>query len=248
MSLARGVRIVAVAGMLVLLGAGATEGATHPFPSFGQGCARDDFTSDGIAIRAERCGSGTDRAVVVLHGCGGFNTFDHTIAADLPRYGIATLYVDYFAPTPPPGTKGWCNVWTRPRHLFATWTAVAADAANHLRSRYRHVGAVGWSLGAGVALATAEDRRSFAAVAAFSALASPVTVDRAGRLPPTIFLDGGPRDIVPPENARALYAAATAAHVPSALFIYPNGTHNWSDGQGQSGLRRAAAFLRHHLP
>lgn len=240
-------RIVALAGILVLAGAGASRAATHPFPRFGAGCVRDDFSGAGTAVRAERCGPAAGRAVVVLHGCGGFSTFDHTLAADLPRYGIATLYVDYFAPTPPPGTKGWCRVWTRPQHLFATWTAVAVDAALHLRAHYRHVGAVGWSLGAGVALAAAEDRGGFSAVAAFSALASPVTLDRANRLPPTIFLDGGRHDIVPPQNARALYAAARAAHVPSALFIYPNGTHNWPDGQGQMGLRRAAAFLLRHL-
>ena len=235
-------RAYLVAGAFVALA------APHPFPHFGAGCARGDFTSGGVRIRAEQCGPRRGAAVVVLHGCGGFSTFDHTLAADLPRFGVATLYVDYFAPTPPPGKRGFCNVWTRPEQLFSRWQRVTVDAARVLRRRgYAHVGAVGWSLGAGVALATAEDTHAFDAVAAFSAIASPVTLERAGSLPPTLFLDGGPRDIVPPANARALHAAARAAHVPSALYVYPNGTHEWAGHQGVVGRMRAAAFLLRYL-
>jgi dienelactone hydrolase len=215
----------------------------RPFPHV-QGCVRADFAG----VRAERCGAASgSRAVIVLHGCGGFSTFDHRLAAELPRYGIATLYVDYFARTPAPGTKGFCDVWTRPAELFATWEQIASQAARSLQPHFAHVGAVGWSLGAGVALATAEDLHSFAAVAAFSAIANPLTVGRAASLPPSIFLDGGPRDIVPPQNARALYAAARAAHVPTALYVYGNGTHEWAGVQGTAGIRRAAAFLLRHL-
>jgi dienelactone hydrolase len=222
--------------------------AQRPFPHFGSGCVRADFASGRTRGRAERCGPARGpRAVVILHGCGGFGTFDHQLAADLPAAGIATLYVDYFAPTPPPGRRGFCSVWTRPAQLFAAWQRVAAAAARALRRHYAHVGAAGWSLGAGVALATAEDTHSFDAVAAFSAIANPETVALARALPPTIFLDGGPRDIVRPENARTLYAAARAAHVPAALYIYGNGTHEWSGAQGVAGRARAAAFLRRYL-
>ena len=235
-------RAYLVAGAVVAL-AGA-----HPFPHFGSGCVRADYTSGGTHIRAERCGPSTGAAVVVLHGCGGFGTFDHRLAADLPAYGIATLYVDYFAPTPPPGARGFCNVWTRPTRLFTAWERVTADAARVLRQHgYAHVGAVGWSLGAGVALATAEDAHVFDAVAAFSAIASPATLEQARSLPPSMFLDGGPRDIVPPANARALYTAARRVHVPAALYVYPDGTHEWAGRQGVVGRARAASFLRHHL-
>ena len=219
--------------------------APHPFPHFGAGCVRADYRSAGVVVRAERCGPPRGAAVVVLHGCGGFGTFDHTLAADLPGFGIATLDVDYFAPTPPPGKHGFCNVWTRPAELFSRWEQVTAAAARALRrDGYAHVGAVGWSLGAGVALATAEDEHVFDSVAAFSAIAHPPTLDHAAALPPSIFLDGGPRDIVPPANARALYAAARRAGVRAALFVYPDGTHEWAGRQGAIGRARAAAFLR----
>jgi hypothetical protein len=59
-------------------------------------------------VRAEFCraGDGSGRAVIVLHGCGGFSTFDHRIVTRLPAYGISTLDVDYFGLTPRSATKG----------------------------------------------------------------------------------------------------------------------------------------------
>jgi dienelactone hydrolase len=237
----RRAHLVALAALAV-----APAAAAGSFPHFGAGCARADFVSAGAHIRAERCGRTSGTAAVVLHGCGGFDTFDHSLAADLPRFGIATLDVDYFAPTPPPGHKGFCNGGAFGN--FSAWERVALDAARTLRDRgYAHVGAVGWSLGAGVALATAVSTHAFDAVAAFSAFASPFVTDAASKLPPTIFLDGGRRDIVPPANARALYAAARRAHVPTALFIYGDGVHSWPGAQGVAGRARAAAFLLRYL-
>lgn len=158
-------RLALVAGIAALVAP-----AAHPFPRVA-GCARADF--DGV--RAARCGTASGaRAVVVLHGCGGFSTFDHRLAEELPRYGISTLYVDYFEP-------------------------------------------------------------------------SPFTLAEIARLPPSIFLDGGSHDIVPAANARALYAAAVAAHVPSALYVYGNGSHGWPGEQGTAGIARAAAFLVRRL-
>jgi dienelactone hydrolase len=240
-------RAAAVTVTMVIL-TGAAAASPKAFPRFGVGCVRADFHSGGKLIRAERCGSNALRsAVVVLHGCGGFGTFDHSLAADLPRLGIATLDVDYFALTPPPGRRGFCSVWTQPARLFARWEEVAVAAADSLRRDYAHVGAVGWSLGGGVAIAAAEGRHSFDAVAAFSALASPESLARVGSLPPSIFLDGGGHDIVSPENARALYRAARQANVPSALYVYPAGTHEWPGRQGVLGRARAAAFLLRYL-
>jgi dienelactone hydrolase len=209
---------------------------------------RADFRSAGTTVRAERCGpaNGT-RAAIVLHGCGGFSTFDHQLAADLPRFGISTLYVDYFAPTPPPGPHGFCSEWGHPQGLFQAWDRVAADAAASLRGQFAGVGAVGWSLGAGVAITGGEDLHAFKAIAAFSALAHDQVLARAGSLPPTIFLSGGSRDIVPPQNARLLYSAAHRANVPTQLFIYGNGTHNWPGKQGEVGRTQAARFLLRYL-
>jgi dienelactone hydrolase len=183
----------------------------------------------------------------VLHGCGGFSTFDHQLAVGLPRFGITTLYVDYFAPTPLSGARGFCSLWTLDPALFRAWERVAAAGARALGKNFAAVGAAGWSLGAGVAIAAGEDDHAFRAIAAFSAIAYPQVLSRAAAMPSTIFLSGGSGDIVHPINAKRLYAAANRSHIASRLFIYPNGTHNWSGKQGQTGLTHAASFLKRYL-
>lgn len=232
----------------LLLGAALLAATARPFPHFGAGCARADFRSAGTLIRAERCGPASGRrAVIVLHGCGGFSTFDHSLVADLPRFGITTLDVDYFAPTPPPGTKGYCSVWTHKADLFGTWQRVAADAAASLRRSFARVGAVGWSLGGGVVVAAAAaGGRPFAAIAGFSTGAFHAQGE-AGRLPPTILLSGGVHDAIPLRETRPLYEALRAAHVPAELYVYPHGSHDWPGRQGALGIAHAAAFLRRYL-
>ena len=92
-----------ITALVIGVHAGLSAGG-RAFPRFGAGCARSDFSSAGATVRAELCspsGSGPSPAVVVLHGCGGFSTFDHRLVAELPSFGIATLDVDFFGPTPP---------------------------------------------------------------------------------------------------------------------------------------------------
>jgi hypothetical protein len=73
--------LVAIAALVL-----AVPVATGGFPRFGSGCTRADFSVAGSPVRAEFCQArpATGRAVVVLHGCGGFSTFDHRLAATLP--------------------------------------------------------------------------------------------------------------------------------------------------------------------
>lgn len=239
------------AGALAL----AAPAATHAFPHFGAGCSRDDFTVAGRNVRAELCrAAGADRpAVVVLHGCGGFSTFDHRIVTTLPEDGITTLDLDYFALTPPPGTKGFCNAGGAFAGAFPLWlrTVTAAAAALRRAPGVAHgaVGVVGWSLGGGLAVASAEQTarpRIFAAVAAFSTGAFGAEQE-AAELPPTILLSAGTTDAIPLAETLPLYRALRAAHVPTSLYVYPHGSHNWPGAQGAAGVTHAAAFLHRYL-
>jgi dienelactone hydrolase len=244
--------------LVALAGASGASAARslHPFPRFTTpGCMRADFTSRGAPVRAELCRARRDpggRAVVILHGCGGFDTFDHRLAADLPADGITTLYVQYFDPTPPPpGGKGFCGGRGFGPDPFPIWQRVVVDAAAALRRTPgvdpHAVGLVGWSLGAGLALGVAESSpHTFDALAAFSAGAFGEVLADAGRLPPSLFLVGT-RDAFPVSDAVALRNAARSAHVPTALYVYPRGTHNWPRAQGTAGIARAAQFLRRYL-
>jgi dienelactone hydrolase len=204
-------------------------------------------------VRAEFCRAhgGLGAAVVVLHGCGGFSTFDHRLVTSLPAFGISTLDVDYFGPTPPPGTKGFCNGAGAFDSAFPIWIRVVDDAAKKLRTLpgVRHVGVVGWSLGGGVAVAAASGppgSRPFQALAGFST-GSFGASSTASLEPPTILLSGGSTDAIPLARTLPLYRALRAAKVPSQLYVFPHGSHNWPGRQGTLGIAHAAAFLLRYL-
>jgi dienelactone hydrolase len=245
--------------------ASAHRSTLPPFPRISPSCTRADFRSQGGTVRAALClpgGVQAAPAVVVLHGCGGFGTLDQVLARDLPASGIATFYVDYFGLTPPPSRKGFCNAHGRVANAFTTWQRIVVDAAAALQREPgvdpRRVGGVGWSLGAGLALVTAEygsrpvgsvspRTRPFRALALFSTAAFEPILAHVGRLPPTLVLDGGSGDAIPPADAIALYRALQHAHVPAGLFVYPHGNHQWKGAQGAAGERRAVAFLKRYL-
>jgi dienelactone hydrolase len=239
------------AAAVIGMAAGSAAARTGGFPRFGQGCARADFASIGTTVRAELCRSrsSSGRAVVVLHGCGGFSTFDSRLARELPRLGISTLDVDFFGPTPPPGKRGFCGVRGSGRDAFPVWLQVAEDAARALRATTgvdrRGVGVAGWSLGGAVAIEAAQTgRRPFDAVAAFSARGDPAG---APGMPPTILLSGGSTDAIPLAETLPFYRALRRAGIPSSLYVYPHGSHGWPGIQGTLGIRHAAAFLRRYL-
>jgi fermentation-respiration switch protein FrsA (DUF1100 family) len=66
-------------------------------------------------------------------------------------------------------------------------------------------------------------------------------------MPPTILLSGGAGDAVPLSWTLPLYRALRAARIPTALYVYPHGTHEWPGRQGTVGIERAVAFLRRYL-
>jgi dienelactone hydrolase len=242
-------RILAVAALL-LVAAPASAGG---FPRFGAGCTRADFRSGSSVVRAEFCraAGSSGAAVAVLHGCGGFSTFDHRLVTELPALGISTLDVDYFGPTPPPARKGFCNAAGAFESVFPVWIRVVDDAARKLRTLpgVERVGVVGWSLGGGVAVAAAARSprtRPFQALAGFST-GSFGAADAAALLPPTILLSAGRTDAIPLAETLPLYHALRAAKVPSELYVYPHGSHNWPGRQGTLGIEHAAAFLRRYL-
>jgi dienelactone hydrolase len=248
-----------VAALLSLgLGAAASATASPAFPRFSESyCARHDFTSGGTHVRAELCRAPRDaaagRAVVILHGCGGFDTFDHRLATSLPLERLSTLYVDYFAATPPPGKKGWCGGGRppggqrTPGDPFTSWTRIVTAAVAALDRVPgivpAHVGLVGWSLGGGLAVAVAQSDPAVHAVAAFSTGLFGGRQERVAHTAPLLLLSAGRTDAVPLEWTLALYRAARDAGTDVSLFVYRHGTHSWPRRQGTVGIDRAAAFL-----
>jgi dienelactone hydrolase len=137
--------------------------------------------------------------------------------------------------------------------VFATWIEVATKAAAKLRATAgidsRGVGVVGWSLGGAVALAAAAGApmtRPFDAVAGFSTGSRDATAV-AAHLPPTILLSGGRTDAIPLSETLPLYRALHHERIPSQLYVYSGGSHDWPGRQGALGIAHAADFLRRYL-
>jgi dienelactone hydrolase len=210
-------------------------------------------------VRAALCrepGSARMPAVVVLHGCGGFGGIDQILARDLPAHGIASYYVDYFGLTPPPSKRGFCGAHRGIERSFGIWQRIVVDATRALKQMpgidAGRVGAVGWSLGGGLALVTGEYGAGTTPLrhSPFHALVVLSAFDASGQvgaLPPTLVLSGGSGDAVPVSAARALYRELRRAHVPAELHVYPHGTHNWKGRQRIAGERWTFAFLHRYL-
>ncbi|HEX6700722.1 MAG TPA: prolyl oligopeptidase family serine peptidase, partial [Gaiellaceae bacterium] len=235
------------------------RGLVAALPAISPLCHRADFPSQGGMVRAALCrpaGSAEAPALVVLHGCGGIGGIDEVLARDLPAHGVATFYVDYFGLMPPPGRRGFCGAAGRIGRAFPVWQQIVVDATAALRRTPgidpARVGALGWSMGGGLALATAQYgaggtplRRS-----PFRVLVLLSTYDdssNARAMPPTLVLSGGRRDAVPESDAIGLSRALRRAGVPVVLHVYPGGTHAWKGAQRVAAERWTLAFLRRYL-
>jgi dienelactone hydrolase len=236
----------------------ASRASLPPFPRISPLCHRADFSSRGHRVRAALCrpaGLARLPAVVVLHSCGGFGGIDEVLARDLPSHGVATYYIDYFGLTPQPSKRGFCGS-PRIESSFSTWQRVVVDATNALKRMPgidpARVGAVGWSLGGGIALVTGEYGAGMTPLrhSPFHALVVLSSFDNSGQvgaLPPTLVLSGGSGDAVPASDARALYRSLRSAHVPAVLHVYPHGTHQWKGRQRIVGERWTFDFLHRYL-
>ena len=252
----RRLALVAAAGALALVAASGAAG--HPFPRMPASCVRSDYPSAGAVVRAALClpkAPGPAPVAIVLHGCGGFDTFDHRLAVELPRAGIATLYVDYFDPVPPAGTKGYCNGGGRGsfRDVFSVWQQEVVDAVAHLRAvrdvDAHRVALVGWSLGGGLAVfAALEHPTLYRALVGFSTgFYSGVPGVSFKGMPPALILSGGPHDAIPLADSEALVEALKAAGVHASLYDYGHGVHRWPGAQGTVGIAATERFLRRAL-
>jgi dienelactone hydrolase len=149
--------------------------------------------------------------LVVLYGCGGFGRLDPRLAQQFARARFATMYLDTYALTPPPGRRGFCGVATTPA-IRATWRATVLAAARALASRRgvdpQRIGLLGWSDGADLALAVAPTPGAgIDAVVAYSPDVFPQPAAREPGYPPAIELLSTVGDVHSLRRARARFTS-----------------------------------------
>jgi dipeptidyl aminopeptidase/acylaminoacyl peptidase len=106
---------------------------------------------------------------------------------------------------------------------------------------------VGISLGAALALETAEgDRRVKAVVDYFGPLPEGLAA-KTPRLPPTLILHGAQDRIVPVSNAYALETLLKQTGTPHEIQVYPGQGHGLTGAAQFDSAARVAAFLGRHL-
>lgn len=168
---------------------------------------------------------GRHPAVVVLHGCGGFGTYQPVAAELLKSYGYVALAIDSL-----PGINACHNGDGSIAEAFDAYAALDWLARQDFVEPDR-VAVLGFSMGgiatlddveAGVgALEKAEKRHFRAAVAYY-----PCTKYRAGVMTvPTLILVGAQDDWTLASRCQDMMARRAGKGAPVTLIVYPGATH-----------------------
>lgn len=189
-------------------------------------------------------------SVLMLHGRDGPSRFGQTYgftARSLAARGYHVLFVHYFDATGGDasvfGGAGLTN--------FFAWTRAVTDAVSWAGSREdidsAHIGLLGVSLGASIALAQASgDLRVKAVVDFYGVLPAPALA-LLKRMPPTLILHGAQDWVVPVAAAYQLEHFLKARGAVYDMHIYSDQGHGFQGAAGADAVRRAAAFFDRYL-
>jgi carboxymethylenebutenolidase len=212
------------------------------------------FNSDGKQIAVELfepAVPGRRPAVVVVHGADGlqqpnWHKVYHGQAQELTRSGYVAALVHYFDATGTPAA----NAKVIQQH-FLTWAHTLADAVTWTSQlpnvEGEHVGLVGTSLGASLAVSLAAfDPRVGAVVEYFGGL-PPEVAAKLTRMPPVLILHGDRDRVVPVAEARKLEQALADKGLPFEAQVYPGQGHGFQGAAANDALRRTVGFFDRHL-
>jgi len=168
------------------------------------------------------------------------------MARDLAGRGHVVLLVHYFDST---GDR--FAHWGMNPLSFLTWMQTVGAAVGYAERRPNvgagHIGLVGVSLGAYLALSVAaQDPRVGAVVECFGGF-PPFFAEALDRMPPVLILHGEDDRIVPVREAHNLERLLRDRNRPYEIQIYPGQGHRLLEAESRDALDRAAAFLDRHL-
>jgi carboxymethylenebutenolidase len=193
--------------------------------------------------RHAAAGEGQRPAVLVLHGSSGLEADRAAYgryAQALAARGIDAYLMSYYAP----GTSWACGCWD-------AWAATVLEVAHAVRRRPEssgRIGLLGFSLGGGVAVASARDPRITALVIFYGALPDRTRLTRP--MPPLLVLHGDADTSVPLRDGVALVDLARRHGSRAELVTYPGAGHRlstWGEAEARDAVDRMIAFLRAEL-
>jgi carboxymethylenebutenolidase len=199
---------------------------------------------------------GSHAGVLLLPGSSGWQSAYLEIAKTLADSGIVALAIDYYAET---GSA------TSPEdrlRKWPLWQATVRNAVTYLQTSPwvsgRHVGLVGYSQGAFLAVSVASSLPAVMAVVDFfgGRVETMESLEQEVRVFPSLLIIHGESDtIVPVESAYRLRETVIAHGGEVEMHIYPGAQHAFnapwspmfSEPEASDSLRRMIEFLRRRL-
>ncbi|KAF0224823.1 MAG: alpha/beta [Rhodospirillaceae bacterium] len=185
--------------------------------------------------------TGRPPVMIVVHGSSGLSQREAEWAAFLRQRGIATFVVDYFGPR---GVTARSPVQPTPvTDIFQAMLLLAGDA----RIDSNRIGLIGFSRGASMALAAANDGgRSTGGVKAALAVAlypgcRRAVIDADSTLPPVLILIGSEDSYSTVAECQWVAGTAVGTGRTVELKIYEGATHAWDGGKDATFFHEAAA-------
>jgi carboxymethylenebutenolidase len=208
------------------------------------------FVSDGktIAIDCFVSASAGNRfpAIIALHGSGGGHDTLAETAHALAAQGFCVYVPHYFDRTGTTEAQMPSMFLNFPLWMKTLWDMVSLVATQPCVDPER-IGALGFSLGAYLALSVAGiDPRIQAVAEYFGGLPREIR-PFLRRLPPTLILHGDADTVVPVAEAHSLQKVLEERNVPYEIEIYPNEGHDFTPETRVRADARMQTFFHKHL-
>jgi carboxymethylenebutenolidase len=192
--------------------------------------------------------------VVVLHGANGLVPAHYHFARTLAKQGYVALVINYYAET---GAVAREEV-IRMLKQWSTWERTVQHSVQYLQAspdvQPDHIGIVGFSRGASLALSTAGITPAVKAVVAYYGGALPSLGGYVQNLPPVLLLHGDADSRAPVAYSQAVYEALVRHGKPVEMFMYPGVEHGfnvtgaWYDPPADADAqKRTLMFLDKYL-
>lgn len=216
-----------------------------------QGLDDDSFLSGGRRITVERylSASGVRPAVILLHGAEGMTRFSaqyRSFCAQLAARGYHAFLVHYFERTGHDEALGGEII-----RNFTAWTQTIRDAIAWVGNQEEvdpdSVGALGFSLGAFLALTAARNDSSLKAVVDFFGGLPDQGMRGVVNMPPTLIFHGDADAVVPVAYAARLANLLTERKIPHEVHIYGGEGHGFAEAAASDSRERTIHFLDRHL-